>query len=109
MDRNKQTEVIRKRNAQLNKQLEELKLAFAYDKTLNREGYKHAKNLIAEIEKLKNEWEDALDRIRKTQEEYQMLVEDLKKFRDMTNRTEKMRLAKPCKKHRASINKQGDD
>ncbi len=100
MDRNKQTEIIRKRNAQLNKQLEELKLAFAYDKTLNREGYKHARNLIAEIEKLKNDWEDALARIRKSQEEYQMLMGNLRKFRDMTNKTENMRLAKPCKSSR---------
>ncbi len=100
MDRNKQTEIIRKRNAQLNKQLEELKLAFAYDKTLNREGYKHARNIIAEIETLKHDWEDALARIRKSQEEYQMLMENLRKFRDMTNKTENMRLAKPCKSPR---------
>lgn len=97
MDRNKQTEIIRKRNAQLSKQLEDLKIAFAYDKTLNREGYKHARNLIADIENLKREWEDALTKIREKQDEYQTLVKDLKKFRNTTHRTKNIRLAKPYK------------
>ena len=82
MDRGKQIDLIRKRNTQLNEQLENAKFALEYDRMLNREGYKHAKDLIAELEDIKKRWTEALDDLKNKQDEYQMLVDDIKKLRD---------------------------
>ena len=82
MDRGKQIDLIRKRNAQLNEQLDKVKFELEYDRLLNREGYKHAKDLIAELEDIKKRWNEALDDLRNKQDEYQMIVDDIKKLRD---------------------------
>lgn len=82
MDRGKQIDLIRKRNTQLNEQLENAKFAFEYDRMLNREGYKHAKDLIAELEDIKKRWTEALEDLKNKQDEYQMVVDDIKRLRD---------------------------
>ena len=82
MDRGKQIDLIRKRNTQLNEQLDKVKFELEYDRLLNREGYKHAKDLIAELEDIKKRWTEALDDLKNKQDEDQMLVDDIKKLRD---------------------------
>ena len=44
MDNNKQIENVRKRNIELNKQIDDLKYMLEYHKQLNTESYQSAKN-----------------------------------------------------------------
>ena len=82
MDRGKQIDLIRKRNTQLNEQLDKVKFELEYDRMLNREGYKYAKDLISELEDIKKRWIEALEDLKNKQDEYQMLVDDIKRLRD---------------------------
>lgn len=81
MNRMKSLELARKNNARLTEQLDEAKLDLALHKLADAEGYKRAKDLITDLERIKKEWEEALCKIREKQDEYQMLVDDLKKVR----------------------------
>ena len=83
MDNNKQIENIRKRNMELNKQIDDLKYMLEYHKELNTESYQAAKDLIAELENIRKEWLDTLQRLHDKEIEYQSLVSDIMKVRDI--------------------------
>ena len=83
MDNNKQIENIRKRNMDLNNQIDDLKHKLEYHKELNTESYQAAKDLIAELENIRKEWLDTLQRLHDKEIEYQSLISDLMKVRDI--------------------------
>lgn len=83
MDNNKQIENIRKRNMELNKQIDDLNHMLEYHKQLNSESYQTAKELIADLEKIREEWLEALKRLHDKEIEYQSLISDLMKVRDI--------------------------
>lgn len=74
-------EIIRKRNATLNQQLEDLKQKLDFDKQLNMDGYKHAKELIADLERIKENWNKNLLELEKHKIEYAFLIAELKKVK----------------------------
>lgn len=82
MDNNKQIENIRKRNMELNKQIDDLKYMLEHHKQLNTESYQAAKDLIAELENIRKEWLDTLQRLHDKEIEYQSLISDIMKVRD---------------------------
>lgn len=83
MDNNKQIENIRKRNMELNKQIDDLNYMLEYHKQLNSESYQTAKELIADLEKIREEWLEALQRLHDKEIEYQSLIADIMKVRDI--------------------------
>lgn len=82
MNKQKQMELVRKRNSDLEKKINNLKFKLEYDEKLNREGFKRAKYLIAELEEIKLAKETELNELKKKQEEYQTLIDDLQKMRN---------------------------
>ena len=83
MDNNKQIENIRKRNMELNEQIKDLQLKLEYHKQLNSESYQTAKDLIEDLEKIREEWLETLQRLHDKEIEYQSLISDLMKVRDI--------------------------
>ena len=83
MDNNKQIENIRKRNMELNKQIDDLKYMLKHHKQLNTESYQTAKELIEELEKIREEWLETLQRLHDKEIEYQSLISDIMKVRDI--------------------------
>ena len=81
MDNNKQIENIRKRNMELNKQIDDLKLKLEYHKELNTESYQAAKDLIADLENIREEWIQTLQRLHDMESEYQGLISDMKEIK----------------------------
>ena len=81
MDNNKQIEKIRKRNMELNRQIDDLNHMLEYNKQLNTESYQTAKDLIDELERIRDEWLQALQRLHDKQTEYEALISDLMKIR----------------------------
>ena len=87
MDRSKQVEAIRKRNAELTKQLENARFELEFNSQLNMKGYQHAKDLISELEQIKQEWTLALDDLNDKREKYSLLIADLQEIKKiMINR-----------------------
>lgn len=82
MDNNKQIENIRKRNIELNKQIDDLKLKLEYHKELNTESYQTAKDLIADLENIREEWTQTLQRLHDVESEYQGLLSDMKEIKE---------------------------
>lgn len=78
MDRKKEVELIRKRNAELTQQLDDFKFKLEFDSQLNMEGYKRAKDLITDLEKIKKDWLDTLERLKEKEYEYDDLLAILK-------------------------------
>jgi chromosome segregation ATPase len=86
MNKVKQADTIRKRNAELNKQLEDLKFKLEFNSQLNMNGYQHAKDLIEDLEKIKQDWISALVDLNNKREQYVKLINDLQKIKSiMTN------------------------
>lgn len=83
MDNNKQIENIRKRNMELNKQIDDLNYMLEHHKQLNTESYKTAKELIADLENIRKEWLETLQRLHEKEIEYQSLIADIMKVRDI--------------------------
>lgn len=75
---NKQIELIRKRNAELSKQIDDLKFRIDFDSELNTESYKQAKKLISDLENLKSRWLKSIEEIEKEKDEYSKLISELK-------------------------------
>ena len=86
MDRSKQIEAIRKRNAELTKQLEDARFKLEFNSQLNMKGYQRAEDLIDELEKIKQDWTSALDDLNDKREKYSLLIADLQEIKKiMTN------------------------
>lgn len=81
MNTSKQMDIIRKRNTDLSKRLEELQFKLDYQNQLNTGSYKTAKELITELNTIKDEWSRSLKILQKRDAEYQRLIEDLKNLR----------------------------
>lgn len=82
MNKNKQIELIRKRNSDLNKKLDDMQFQLQYNKELNQGSYQKAKDLIVELNSIKTEWQSALNELYEKQEKYQELINDLREMRD---------------------------
>ena len=83
MDRFKKINMIRKRNAELTKQLEDIRFKLEFDSQLNMEGYKRAKDLIEDLEKIKKDWLIALNDIDNKRMEYSYLINDLQSIKNI--------------------------
>lgn len=83
MNKVKQVDTIRKRNAELNKQLEDLKFKLEFNSQLNMNGYQHAKDLIEDLEKIKQDWISALVDLNNKKEQYVKLIDDLQKIKSI--------------------------
>ena len=83
MDKVKQMDAIRKRNAELNEQLEDMRFKLEFDKQLNSEGYRRAKELIEDLEKIKKDWMSAFDDLNNKRMEYSILIADLKAMKSI--------------------------
>lgn len=82
MDREKQIDVMRKRNIDLSEQIKDLQLKLEYNKQLNSEGYQTAKELIEELENIKKNWLETLNRLYDIESEYQGLISDMKEIKE---------------------------
>lgn len=82
MDKQKQIELIRKRNYSLSEELENLKLKMDFDKELNGQGYEDVKSLVSDLENIKTEWEQSLSELKVSQAKYDCLVSDLRTIRN---------------------------
>ena len=90
MNKSKQVDVIRKHNTELSKRLEELskqlddmRFKLEFDSQLNKKGYQRAKDLIDDLEKIKQEWIAVLDDLNDKREEYSCLISDVKKMKNI--------------------------
>ena len=81
MNRQKQIEIIRKRNTELSKQLDDVKFQLEFNSQLNSEGYQRARDLIVDLEKIKQEWLIALDDLNDKREKYSYLISDLQEMK----------------------------
>lgn len=87
MNRSKKIDVIRKRNAELTDQLDDLRFKLEFNSQLNMDGYKHAKDLIDDLEKIKQDWTHALACLNNEKEKYSNLIADLQIIKNiMKNR-----------------------
>lgn len=82
MDREKQIDVMRQRNINLSEQIKDLQLKLEYNKQLNSEGYQTAKDLIEELENIKENWLETLNRLYDIESEYQGLISDMKEIKE---------------------------
>lgn len=82
MERTKQIEITRKRNAVLSEQLKDLQLKLECNQQLNAQGLQAAKDLIQELESVRASWMDALNRIYDMEGEYQGLLSDMKEIKE---------------------------
>lgn len=91
MVKDKQLDLVRKRNSDLMKKLEDMKSKLEVDQNLNKESYQQAKDLITELEEIKSEWLILIDSLQEKRDEYDELISTLKKIKtDMTNINNKM-------------------
>lgn len=73
----KKYQLLKKRNIELNKKLDETKFQLEFIKQRNSNGYKRAKELIAELEAVKVEWEQSLSEVNEVRDKYKKLVDDV--------------------------------
>ena len=81
MNNVKQIDTIRKRNAELTKQLEDLKFELEFNSQLNMNGYQQAKDLINDLENIKQNWISALNDINDKRLQYTILIDDLQSIK----------------------------
>lgn len=87
MNRQKQIDMIRRKNAELSKQLDDLRFKLEYDSQLNSNAVERAKNLIDDLEKIKQDWLSTLNDLNNKREKYSELITDLQKIKNiMVNR-----------------------
>lgn len=77
----KQLDIVRKRNSELSKQIDDLKFKLEFDKQLNREGYQNAKDLIADLEIIKMDWLKVVKELQNYKVQYSILIDDLKQIK----------------------------
>lgn len=83
MNRLKQADMIRKRNAELTEQINNLRFQLDFNTQLNMEGYKHAKDLINDLEKIKQDWISALNSLNNQRDRYSNLISDLQTMKNI--------------------------
>lgn len=83
MNKKKQIDLIRKRNIELSKQINDMKFKLEFDSQLNMEGYKRAKDLISDLEHIKSEWIEIIEDLRKKDIEYSYLISELKQIKNI--------------------------
>lgn len=81
MNKLKQADMIRKRNAELTKQLDDMRFKLEFNSQLNMEGYKHAKDLIDDLERIKKDWLSVLSDLDNKRIEYTNLINDLQSIK----------------------------
>ena len=81
MNNVKQIDAIRKRNAELTKQLEDIKFKLEFNSQLNMDGYQQAKDLINDLEKIKQNWMSTLNDINDKRTQYAILIYDLQEIK----------------------------
>lgn len=87
MDRIKQAELIRKRNAELTLQLNEIKENLEQEKRFNEYKNKRATNLISELESMQKEWVESLNDINNQRDELYSLINDVKEIKNILTNT----------------------
>lgn len=85
MNNLKQIDTIRKRNAELTKQLDDLKFKLDFNEQLNMNGYKQAKDLIVDLEKIKQDWESSLADLNDKRNKYSELIVELQEIKNIMN------------------------
>lgn len=83
VNRSKKIDAIRKRNAELTDQLDDLRFKLEFNSQLNMDGYKHAKDLINDLEKIKQDWMHALTCLNNEREKYSNLIADLQTIKNI--------------------------
>lgn len=83
MNESKRIEMIRKRNAELTKQLDDMRFKLEFNLQLNTEGYKRAKDLICDLEKIKQDWIEALYDLNDKRNKYDCLINDLQAMKNI--------------------------
>lgn len=83
MNKDKRLELVRKHNSELTKQVEDLRFQLDYKTQLNSESYDKAKQLICELEAIKDEWIKCLAEVEKQREKYDKLISELKDMKKM--------------------------
>ena len=83
MNKQKQIDLIRKKNAELSKQLDDMRFKLESNTQLNMEGYKKAKDLIVELEEIKQDWLSTLYDLNNQRERYSDLINDLQKIKNI--------------------------
>ena len=83
MNNVKQIDAIRKRNAELTKQLEDMKFTLEFNSQLNMNGYQQAKDLINDLENIKQNWISALNDINDKRLQYSILIDDLQSIKNI--------------------------
>lgn len=81
MNKLKQVDVVRKRNAELTKQLDDMRFKLEFDSQLNMQGYQRAKDLINDLEKIKHNWINALDDLNDKRAKYDCLINELQEMK----------------------------
>lgn len=81
MNKLKEVDMIRKRNVELTKQLDDMKFNLEFNSQLNMEGYKRAKDLIDDLERIKQGWSSALNDLNNKKTEYSNLIADLQEIK----------------------------
>ena len=82
MENNKQIENVRKRNIELNKQIDDLNYMLEYNKKLNTESYQTVNELIDDLENIREEWLETLQRLHDKESEYQGLISNMKEVKE---------------------------
>lgn len=83
MNNLKQINAIRKRNAELTKQLNDMRFKLEFDSQLNMNGYKRAKDLIDDLEKIKQDWMLSLNDLNDKRMKYSYLIADLQEIKNI--------------------------
>lgn len=80
MNSTKTIDLLRKRNAQMQEELD--KLRDLNNKSENDTEEKKVTDLITELEKIKTDWFEALDKLNAQRKEYDTLIEEVKQIRE---------------------------
>lgn len=83
MNKQKQIDLIRKKNAELSQQLDDMRFKLEFDSQLNRNGYQRAKDLIDDLEKIKQDWGFAVNDLNDKREIYSDLISELQKIKNI--------------------------
>lgn len=80
MNDKRRIDKVRKRNSDLVKELEDLKLKIEFDKQTNLESYQSVKDLVSELDSTKNEWKKLLNELQDSQMKYSYLMDKVKRL-----------------------------
>lgn len=86
MNNVKQLDMIRKRNSELTKQLDDMKFELEFNSQLNMKECQRAKDLINDLEKIKKDWMYAFEDLNDKRIKYSELISYLQEIKNiMTN------------------------